>query len=217
MAARLDPGGELARCLPLAQVVLGVVHSANEVIEPGVVRNTSFDRNRLIFGTPRPDSPVDVDAIVRLVGAAGYEAHASDHVREDLWQKMVLVVGVSSAAVLSDSDLGVLACDDDGRTLLLDLMFECAAIGKALGFTIPDDHAQRIRYFRDKPARPSLLQDFIARREPELDATILTFAALAEAAEVPVPKLRTVATLVRLRAEALGLRRAPEAGGATPS
>jgi 2-dehydropantoate 2-reductase len=85
MAARLDPGGELARCLPLAQVVLGVVHSANEVIEPGVVRNTSFDRNRLIFGTPRPDSPVDVDAIVRLVGAAGYEAHASDHVREDLW------------------------------------------------------------------------------------------------------------------------------------
>ena len=124
---------------------------------------------------------------------------------------MVLVVGISSAAVLSDSDLGVLATDAEGASLLLDLMLECAAIGQALGFAIPDDHAQRIRYFRDKPARPSLLQDFIARREPELDATILAFVALADATGLAVPKLRTVATLVRLRAEALGLRRAGEA------
>ena len=217
MAGRLDPGGELARHIALDRVVMGVVHSGNEVIEPGVVRNTTFDRNRLILGTPRPDSPVDVDAIARLVDCPGYRAHASDHVRQELWQKMVLVVGISSAAVLSDSDLGVLATDTEGASLLLDLMRECAAIGQALGFAIPDDHAQRIRYFRDKPARPSLLQDFIARRAPELDATILAFVALADATGVAIPKLRTVATLVRLRAESLGLRRAGAANGATSS
>lgn len=217
MAARLDPGGELARYIALDRVVMGVVHSGNEVIEPGVVRNTTFDRNRLILGTPKPDSPVDVGAIVRLVDAPEYHAHASDAIRQDLWQKMVLVVGISSAAALSDSDLGVLANDAEAAALLLDLMCECAAIGEALGFTIPDDHAQRIRYFRDKRARPSLQQDFIARREPELDATILAFVALADAAGVAVPKLRTVATLVRLRAEALGLRRAYAPDGAKAS
>lgn len=217
MAARLDPGGALARYIALDRVVMGIVHSGNEVVQPGVVRNTTFDRNRLILGTPHPGSPVDVGAIVRLVDAPDYRTHASDHVRQDLWQKMVLVVGISSAAVLSDSDLGVLANDSEAASLLLDLMLECAAIGQALGFAIPDDHAQRIRYFRDKPARPSLQQDFIARREPELDATILAFVALADATGVAVPKLRTVATLVRLRAEALGLRRPVTNPRATPS
>ena len=64
------------------------------------------------------------------------------------------------------------------------------------------------------------MQDFIARREPELDATILVFVALASAAGVPVPKLQIVATLVRLRAQALGLRPAhvkPAASASNPS
>lgn len=207
-AAALDPGGHLRTQIALERVVLAVVHSGNEVIEPGVVRNTTYDRNRLILGVPRPAPCVALDPIVAMLAAAGYGASASGNIREDLWHKMVLVVGVSSAAALTECDLGVLATDTDGRRLLLDLMRESAAIGTALGFTIPDDRAQRVDYFREKPARPSLLQDFVARRAPELDATILAFVALAAAAGVAVPKLDAVATLVRMRAQALGIRRA---------
>ena len=56
-----------------------------------------------------------------------------------------------------------------------------------------------LAFYRDKPVRPSLLQDFGARRVPELDSGILAFSAIAAALGVRVPTLDNVATLVRLK------------------
>jgi len=48
--SRLDPGGALARAVGLERTIGAVVTSSNHVIEPGVVRNISPDRNTLWVG-----------------------------------------------------------------------------------------------------------------------------------------------------------------------
>src|ERR1700722_12913435 len=46
----LDPGGRLRAAIPKARIVGGVIFSANEVIEPGIVENLTPERNRLLVG-----------------------------------------------------------------------------------------------------------------------------------------------------------------------
>ncbi len=47
---RLDPGGKLKNAIPARNVVGGVVYSANEVVEPGVIRNFVPNNNMLVIG-----------------------------------------------------------------------------------------------------------------------------------------------------------------------
>src|ERR1700687_3995586 len=46
----LDPGGGLRAVVSRERIIGGVIFSANEVIEPGVVMNLSPDRNMLLVG-----------------------------------------------------------------------------------------------------------------------------------------------------------------------
>src|SRR5258705_4506152 len=46
--AFLDPGGRLRAVGSRERIVGGVIFSSNEVVEPGVVKNLSADRNRLL-------------------------------------------------------------------------------------------------------------------------------------------------------------------------
>src|SRR5262249_13299778 len=50
--SRLDPDGLLTRMIGLERVLGCVIYSANEVIAPGVIRNSQGTRNRLVLGEP---------------------------------------------------------------------------------------------------------------------------------------------------------------------
>jgi len=46
----LDPGGRLRAVVAKERIVGGVIFSANEIVEPGIVVNNSTDRNMLLVG-----------------------------------------------------------------------------------------------------------------------------------------------------------------------
>ena len=46
----LDPGGHLRAAIAKQRIVGGVIFSANEVVAPGIARNLSPERNRLVIG-----------------------------------------------------------------------------------------------------------------------------------------------------------------------
>ena len=211
----LDPGSRLRQAVSLDQTIGGVVYSSNEVVEPGVVQNTS-PRNRIILG--RPDGAVDpvVTALVTRLIDAGYDASQVPTIRESLWTKMLIVAGAPPVASLTGCALDLLTNDRDSRALMATIMREGLAIGERLGFTIPDDIDERLDYYLDKPVRPSMLQDFELGRPPELESGILAFRAIASAAGVRTPVLDNVAALVRMkrvgayRSDADAQRRQPE-------
>src|SRR5258706_2050419 len=48
--AFLDPGGRLRAVVSRERIVARAIASSNQVVEPGVVKNLSADRNRLLVG-----------------------------------------------------------------------------------------------------------------------------------------------------------------------
>ena len=86
---------------------------------------------------------------------------------------------------------------------------EAIAIGAALGFDYTGDVDAELARFRDRPSRPSMLQDFERGREPELAGSILAVEAIAAAVGVSAPRVAIVATLLRMKAAAVSTSRAP--------
>src|SRR5688572_5458898 len=68
---RLDPEGKLRKALKRESVVGAAVYSANEVVEPGVIRNFVPNNNMLVIGQASgKDSPVtqQLRAVLEKVG-----------------------------------------------------------------------------------------------------------------------------------------------------
>lgn len=196
----LDPGRLLRRTVPLQRVIGAVVQSSNEVIEPGVILNTTPDRNRMTLGNAEAGQDNDLGAIAAILHRAGYSAVVTPDTRRELWNKMVLWLAVAPTAALTGRALDVLVSDPDAKRLMAGVMQEAAELGRRLGFDLPDDHDERLEFYRSKPTRPSLLVDFERGRPPELAHGVLIFAAIAQALEMPAPYIETIATLVRMKA-----------------
>jgi 2-dehydropantoate 2-reductase len=203
-ADSLDPGGELRRCIPPDRIIGAVVNSSNEVIEPGVILNTSPQRNRLVIGAAHDASTEAVTHIAALFARAGYDAPVTPNIRQELWNKLGLYLGVSPVAALTHCALDRLVGDSAAYAMMAGLMREAIAIGDRLGFAHPGDVDSQLGFFRDKPTRPSMLQDFELGREPELAGSILAVEAIAQAMDIRAPRIDLVATLLRLKAASIG-------------
>ncbi len=159
------------------QVLGGSIYSANEVIAPGVIRNTSPDRNGLTLGAIAPGRDDDVAAVRAAVQAAG------------------LASGCVSSVSRTDAALG---------EIYLRLVGEGLAIARAHGYALDDVDPARLQAgLLDHT--PSLLQDYQQRRPMELAEIVLAPQQFARAQGVTTPTLDAVAAIVCRLARERGL------------
>lgn len=207
--ARLDPDDALRRAIPMDRIVGCAVYSGNEIERPGVIRNTTPYRNRMLLGTASGESDALLDDLAALLCRAGIDAEVTPRIREALWIKMQLIVAASPVSTLTRCALDALVADPPLRALVVALFEETRRLGLALGFTIADDSEQRVDFYRGKPLRPSMLQDLDAGKALEVDNGIVAFRDLAHAAGQHVPALDAVAALVAALARNTAPRDAP--------
>jgi 2-dehydropantoate 2-reductase len=93
--SRLDPG--LRKMLTRGQIVGGVVYSANEVLEPGVVKNNVPGNNMLVVGYADDSQPQTIRALRDVLNAADIASPDTDDIRAAVWAK--LVQNLSTAAL----------------------------------------------------------------------------------------------------------------------
>jgi 2-dehydropantoate 2-reductase len=198
---RLDPGGHLALALGSAEVVGCAIYSGNAIERPGVVRNTTPQRNRMILGRPDGAPDARIDAFAALAARAGLQAEVTTDIRRALWIKMQLIVAASPISALTGCTLGDLVADPKLRRLAITAMRETRTLGAALGFEIAADEEARIDHYRGVAIKPSMLQDVEAARPLEVDNGILAFCDLARALAHPVPTLDTIGALIGARAQ----------------
>ena len=115
-----------------------------------------------------------------MLSRAGYEALEATNIRREIWNKMALWLAVSPISAVTGLSLDVLTNDRAGFAVMAGVLREANAIGRRLGFELADDVEERLGFYRDKPARPSLLKDFELGREPELASGVLVFDLLAK-------------------------------------
>src|SRR2546423_1192240 len=98
----LDPGRKLKNRIPRKSVVGGVVYSANEVVEPGVIRNFVPNNNMLVIGHADRADPKIVVHLREALEKSGMASPRPEDIRHAVWAKLVQNLGNASLCLLAE-------------------------------------------------------------------------------------------------------------------
>lgn len=206
--SKLDPGGRLQKMLKPEQIMGGVVYSANEVREPGVIVNHNLPgHNMIVVG--RPDDQQS-DSIVQLRNVlAENDIHSpmTGDIRTSVWAKIIQALGTGALCTLTGSAIAAVRGNPALAKVAARLREEVRAIALAHGVD-PDGAPNRPSGGQSSGLiahKPSMLQDYERGRPMEVEAQLATTLAFARVANVAVPVLETVVPLIAFKATAKGL------------
>jgi len=205
--SRLDPGGKLRRALAENPIIGGVVFSANEVREPGVIVNNVPGNNMLVIGRADDRESDNVFSLRKLLTDADVFSPACADIRQAVWGKLVQNLSTAALCTLVGATVKEVREHPGLAELAKRLGAEARAIARAHGID-PQAAPQRPSGGQSSGAishKPSMLQDYERSRPMEIEALLAAPLAFARAAGVSAPTLEAVVPLVAYKATAKGL------------
>ncbi len=131
-----------------AQLIGGVAYIATTMSAPGVITRTG-PLQRLIFGEFTGRDSARVEAFHTACVAGGINAEVSTDIRREIWEKFVFLIGLSATTATMRVPIGPIRENPQSRALLLDVMREVVAVGRAHGVPLPEDYAEQRLEFAD--------------------------------------------------------------------
>jgi 2-dehydropantoate 2-reductase len=193
----------LRRAFGEKAVVGGVAYISAGIAEPGVIRHTG-KLAKLVFGEYGGARSPRVEALLEACLRGGIDAAIAPDVRLAIWEKFVFLVGMSAATAGTRSTIGPVRENPRPRALLLDVMREVVAVGRALGVPLAEDFADNRLAFIDglpREMEASMATDLRNGRRLELAWLSGAVAELGASARVATPMNRAVADLLAIHAE----------------
>jgi 2-dehydropantoate 2-reductase len=201
---RLDPGGGIWEAIGPERAIGGVVYSASEVHEPGVV-TVDTPMSRLILGEPDGTVSERARRLAELFVAGGIATTVTPAIRDEIWSKLMNNLASGSLTILAGAATMQVYADPACRSAVRVMFEEANAIAAALGSKLEPDYDQKIAHGRTMNHKPSILQDLERGRPMEVEALFDTPLLLGRAAGVPTPMLDLFVGLVKIRAAGAGL------------
>lgn len=192
----------LQRALGEAPVLGGVAYIGAVIREPGVIAHTGT-MHKLVFGEFDGRRSARAEAFLAACQRGGFDAELADDIVLRIWQKFVLLVGVSGSTASMRATMGPIRSHPLTRAFLADLMQETVAVGRALGVALPADYAQERLAFADGlPAEmtSSMHQDLKRGHRLELMWFSGAVAELGARMGVATPANRAVRDILALHA-----------------
>jgi 2-dehydropantoate 2-reductase len=197
----LDPGGRLRAVVSRARIVGGVIFSANEIVEPGIVVNASPERNMLLVGECDDRATERIERLRAVLSEASIQSPPTLRIREAIWSKLMTNMSMSVLCLITGQTAKGARQEPALRDVVPRLLEEAHSIGQSC-------YADVQRITRSGPApdhKPSLLQDYERGRPMEIDALVRAPAAFARAAGLSTPMLDMLAGLAIRQARDKGL------------
>ncbi|MBU8876306.1 2-dehydropantoate 2-reductase [Reyranella sp. MMS21-HV4-11] len=200
----VDPGGAIARAIPLRHVIGCVVHLSAATTEPGLVQH----RNGmgLIVGEPDGSTSARLETLHELLARAGFDVTSSDAIRHDIWYKLWGNMTMNPVSAITGATGDRMLDDPLVRAFCSAAMREAAAIGARIGCVIDQDPEARHAITRELGAfKTSMLVDVERGKPIELDAIVTAVHELGRRTGVPTPNIDALLGLTRLFARTRGL------------
>jgi 2-dehydropantoate 2-reductase len=199
----LDPGGRLRSAVSQARIIGGVIFSANEIAEPGIVVNKSTERNMLLVGECDDRATPRIERVRAVLNEAAIQSPDVTRIRETIWSKLLTNMSMSVLCLITGQTARAVRDEPALRDVVPRLLDEANAVGQSCCPGVK-------RVTRSGPApdhKPSLLQDYERGRPMEIDALVRAPAAFARAAGLSTPMLDMLAGLAIRQARDQGLYR----------
>ncbi len=202
--ASIDPGGTIAKAIPLHHVIGCVVHLSAAAAEPGLVVHKNGAG--LIIGEPDGNSSARLKAVHDLLAQAGFDVTSSPTIRHDIWYKLWGNLTMNPVSALTGATGDRMLDDALVRGFCSAAMREAAAIGAKIGCAIDQDPEARHAVTRELGAfKTSMLLDAERGRPIELDAIVTAVHELGLRTGVATPSIDALLGLTRLFARGRGL------------
>ncbi len=212
----VDPGGSIARAIPLPHVLGCVVHASASTPEPGLVEHKMGQR--LVLGEPAGGESERGQRVAALLSQAGFDVTISPDIRQPLWYKLWGNLTMNPLAALTGATASAILDDPQVRAFCSAAMLEAAAVGDRIGCAIEQSPADRHAVTRKLgDFKPSMLQDVEAGRPIELDQIVGAVREIAQRCGIATPAIDAIFGLTRLFAQGRGLYpAAPASTGQEP-
>ena len=200
----VDPGGRIARAIPLPHVLGCVVHMSALVKAPATIDHRNGQG--LIVGEPAGGTSARAQRVVDILASAGFEARHSADVRYDIWYKLWGNLTMNPVSALTGATLDRILGDPLVRELCSATMREAALIGARIGCPIAQSPEERHAVTARLGAfKTSMLQDAEAGRTIELDAIVGAVHEIGARIGEPMPMIEALLGLTRLFARGRGV------------
>ena len=196
----VDPGGVIARHLPIDAVVAAISYQAAEIESPGVIRH--IEGHRLPVAEIDGQKTARIAALSELFTKAGFKSPALSDVRAEIWTKLWGNLTFNPVSALTHATLEDICRFAPTRALAAAMMGEAQAVGEAFGIRFRLSIEKRIAGAESIGAhKTSMLQDIEHGRATEIDALLGSVIELGRLVNVPTPHLDAVYAVTKLLGE----------------
>jgi 2-dehydropantoate 2-reductase len=195
----------LARAVGREHLMGGICYIAATLDRPGSVHHGG-QMARLVFGELGGRKTRRAEAFLEACtrAKAGFDAELSEDVDRVIWEKFVFIVGLSAMTTLTRRPIGPVRSDPDTRAMLLDVMREAVAVGRAKGVALDPDFAEKRLAFVDTlPAQMTSSMHNDLDRGNRLEVGWLSGAVvrLGRESGIATPANRAVDAALKLHAD----------------
>ena len=202
----VDPTGLINEKIPAQRVIGCVVYPASKLVAPGVVKHIEGDR--FPVGELDGSTSERVTRVSECFTRAGFKAPVLDNVRAEIWLKLWGNLTFNPISALTHSTLVDICQNPLTRELAAAMMTEAQTIANKLGITFRVPLERRIAGAEKVGKhKTSMLQDFEAGREPEIEALVGSVVELGRLTHTPTPHIDAVYALAKLLAKTLAEER----------
>lgn len=192
-------GNEEAICSKVdpKQVMLGVTGQGATLLGPGHIRHAGWGKTYI---GPLDSGMNDRAAqIAQVFREAEIDAEVSPNIRELIWDKLLVNVGINALTALTDMKNGELLDYPETLRLMEALVSEAAEVARKKGIRIEGDPLEQTKSMVEatRANRSSMGQDIDYRRQTEIDAINGAVVREAEKFGLSVPFNRAVTDLVK--------------------
>ena len=198
----VDPGGLIAKNLPIERVVGTVVYPAAEMIQPGVLKH--IEGNRFSVAEIDNTATPRIELLSKTLKEAGFKAPVISDIRSELWTKLWGNLSLNPISALTHATLVDICEFPLSRDLVAKMMKEAQDVGEKLGIAFRVSLEKRIAGAQAVGAhKTSMLQDIEAGRAIEKDALIGSVIELGRMVNLPTPHIDAVFACISLLSRTL--------------
>ena len=170
--------------------IAATLNEAREVVQLAPMQSINF-------GERDGQMSDRVRAILEVFASGNFGAVASEHIMQDMWEKWVFLASLAASTCLMRTSVGNILAAPGGKDFLLVMLDETCAIASAEGYAPGGPFFERVKGIltaEGSPMTASMFRDIQAGLPVEADHVIGDLVARADAAKIPVPKLRIAYT-----------------------
>jgi 2-dehydropantoate 2-reductase len=178
------------------RILGGVTSEGATLLGPGNIRHAGQGETTI---GPGGDPNGLAEKLVSAFNQAGFKTKCVDNVRDLLWGKLIINVGINALTAITRLKNGRLPEIGGTRLVLEEAVKEAVAVAEAKNIQLPySDPLNRVMAVCEATAGniASMLQDVLKERETEVDAINGAIVREGEAYGIPTPVNLTLTSLV---------------------